>query len=282
MKIIISRDEQTFGPYSSEEVSQFVENGELSGDDMACWEGTSDWVPLNDLISSSNEDSDSDESEDDFDHEKMKQWEDVFIDEDDSDDDQFDDPDFPDDETPATATQPPVEPFVTEPVVEPPPVLAPSAAPSDSFEGNNDPVPPLPEAPPPPPPPSKRKKTSSTRATSTSVPSNPLTPRSKRIKGLNSRQTVIVLKGQGLVSKIYTACLIFLILFVISCLAVLLGLLFSYENIAPILENMGIPTEWFQKLKPEDQTQFDELPDVSSQLLMVGKNTEEVIFVQVG
>ena len=51
MNIIISREEQTFGPYSSEEVERFLDSGELSPSDLASWEGSEDWVSLDKLLS---------------------------------------------------------------------------------------------------------------------------------------------------------------------------------------------------------------------------------------
>ena len=88
MNIIISREEQTFGPYSSEEVERFLDSGELSPSDLASWEGSEDWVSLGKLLSAADdtkEEEGFDEEDDDFDHEKMKQWEDVFVDDEEED-----------------------------------------------------------------------------------------------------------------------------------------------------------------------------------------------------
>ena len=85
MKIIISRGEQTFGPYTSDQAKGFLESGELLSSDLATMEGGEEWSPLESLLSSLRESGqeealEDEESLDDFDHEKMKQWEDVFVD----------------------------------------------------------------------------------------------------------------------------------------------------------------------------------------------------------
>ena len=108
MKIIISRGEQTFGPYTSDQAKGFLESGELLSSDLATMEGGEEWSPLESLLSSLRESGqeealEDEESLDDFDHEKMKQWEDVFVDDEEdevspSDSNQFIDDDFPDEE----------------------------------------------------------------------------------------------------------------------------------------------------------------------------------------
>ena len=112
MNIVIARDDQTFGPYSRDQVANLLEQGDLSPGDLASWEGGEDWRSLNELLSSSSESEEmstreEDENEDDFDHEKMKQWEDVFVDDGDGfeDDEQFvDDAVDPPVEIPAVST----------------------------------------------------------------------------------------------------------------------------------------------------------------------------------
>ena len=39
MNIVIARDDQTFGPYSRDQVADLLEQGELSPGDLASWEG---------------------------------------------------------------------------------------------------------------------------------------------------------------------------------------------------------------------------------------------------
>ena len=279
MNIIISRGEQTFGPYSQEQAKQFLESGELLSSDLASWEGNEEWIPLESLLSPASdseqvEDLEEDDPLDDFDHEKMKQWEDVFVDDDEEEtapeSNQFIDDDFPDDEPPAPEPEESVAsvpPPISEAPVAPIAPVAPEV-PAVQDERRGDPLPAVVEAPvpeveqaevaedlaPPPPPPSrssKGKKTSPPKGES--EPTSQLTPRSKKIKGLNSRQTVIVVKGESIFSKIYTASLIFLILLVITCLIAVGGLIFSPESVAPVLENMGVPSGIIDAFQPKDE-----------------------------
>lgn len=282
MKIIISRGEQTFGPYTSDQAKGFLESGELLSSDLATREGAEEWSPLESLLSSLSESEqeealEDDESLDDFDHEKMKQWEDVFVDDEEdeeapSNSNQFIDDDFPDEEVsspesvqeqPAQSVPPPIPeaPAIPEDpavqvektVIEPLPVEAVAPPPEIEQEQTEDPAPP----PPPPSPPAKRGKApkkSSSKEGPDENSSQAITPRSKKIKGLNRRQTVIVVKGQSVFSKIYTTSLIFLILFVITCLIAIGGLFFSYESVAPVLEGMGLPSGIIKPFEPQNQS----------------------------
>ena len=282
MKIIISRGEQTFGPYTSDQAKGFLESGELLSSDLATREGAEEWSPLESLLSSLSESEqeealEDDESLDDFDHEKMKQWEDVFVDDEEdeeapSNSNQFIDDDFPDEEVsspesvqeqPAQSVPPPIPeaPAIPEDpavqvektVIEPLPVEAVAPPPEIEQEQTEDPAPP----PPPPSPPAKRgkaQKKSSSKEDPDENSSQAITPRSKKIKGLNRRQTVIVVKGQSVFSKIYTTSLIFLILFVITCLIAIGGLFFSYESVAPVLEGMGLPSGIIKPFEPQNQS----------------------------
>jgi hypothetical protein len=277
MNIIISRDERTFGPYSREQAKQFLESGELLSSDLASWEGNEEWVPLESLLSSSNNPEQTDDFEeedplDDFDHEKMKQWEDVFVDDEDeeeaaSESNQFIDDGFPDDETsvskpeePVASAPPPISEVPAIPEVpavqdeqadESLPAVAEASVPEVEQEETFEDL-----APPPPPPApssrgSKSKKTSPAKEEPEAA--SQLTPRSKKIKGLNSRQTVIVVKGESILSKIYTTSLIFLILLVITCLIAVGGLFFSYGSVAPVLKDMGVPSGIIEAFKSQDE-----------------------------
>lgn len=46
MEIFVSRDGQQFGPYTLEDVNAYLAFGQLSGDDMAWYDGAADWRPL--------------------------------------------------------------------------------------------------------------------------------------------------------------------------------------------------------------------------------------------
>ena len=248
MNIIITRDDQTFGPYSKDQVVELVVQGELSPDDLGSWEGGEDWVSLKQLLSSS-PDSEG-ENEDDFDHEKMKQWEDVFVDDEEGfeDDDQF--VDDQEDEPPVQTSIPPSLEISEDQVVPsvPPPVAPSFQAPPSADQSVPDAL-----APPPPPPPvassspprSVRESKSKARDNDHSDRPSPITPRSKKIKGLNRGQTVIVVKSAGIFSKLYTISLVFLILAVLSYLVAFVLVTVWPEDVAPKLQRVGVPLEIF-------------------------------------
>lgn len=252
MNIVIARDDQTFGPYSRDQVANLLEQGDLSPGDLATWEGGEDWRSLNELLSSSSESEEmstreEDENEDDFDHEKMKQWEDVFVDDGDGfeDDEQFvDDAVDPPVEIPAVSTQTNLSHSSEIPNEQADPT--PSTFDETTFPVEDSVEEGLP--PPPPPPtaaPMPKQEERTPRAKEPSPRPNPISPRSKKIKGLNSRQTVIVVKSAGLFSKIYTISLVFLILAVVSYLVAFALVTFSPEEVGPKLERMGISLKWF-------------------------------------
>ena len=260
MNIVIARDDQTFGPYSRDQVTNLLEQGDLSPEYLATWEGREDWRSLNDLLTSSSESEhtnslEEDDNEDDFDHEKMKQWEDMFVDDEDEfeDDEQFVD-DTANEEAEssllfAQSSVPPPPEIVEEQVVDPsvvPPVEAHSA--ENSFH-EDQPAPPPPPPPPSSTPPARTPASSEsrlkTRENENSSRPSSITPRSKKIKGLNNRQTVIVVKGAGLFSKLYTISLVFLILAVISYLVAFVLVALLPEEVGPKLQQLGVSLEWF-------------------------------------
>ena len=284
MKIIISRGEQTFGPYTRDQATGFLESGELLSSDLATMEGGEEWSPLESLLSSLSESEqeealEDEESLDDFDHEKMKQWEDVFVDDEEDEEassntNQFIDDNFPDEEASspesvqeqsAQSVPPPIPETpaipeahavqVEQPVIEPLPVEAIAPAPEIEQDQTEDLDPP----PPPPAPPAKRekaKKKSPRKANPETSSSQSLTPRSKKIKGLNSRQTVIVVKGQSILSKIYTGVLILLILLVVIYLAASFWLFNDYESASSGLSRVPIlfPTDFIELFEPKEET----------------------------
>ena len=50
MNVYVSRDGETFGPYSDEQARQFLQSGQLLGSDYALYEGESEWKTLGDLL----------------------------------------------------------------------------------------------------------------------------------------------------------------------------------------------------------------------------------------
>ena len=51
MNLIIKKDTQVFGPSFIEEISEFVQNGDLSLSDLASPEGEENWQPLQVFLS---------------------------------------------------------------------------------------------------------------------------------------------------------------------------------------------------------------------------------------
>jgi hypothetical protein len=77
---------------------------------------------------------------------------------------------------------------------------------------------------------------------------------SHNIKGLNSKQTVIVVKGSGILSKIYSTSLVFIILFVLSVIVGFAGLIFAPDRVAPIFLKMGVPTSLIDTFSPPNES----------------------------
>ena len=50
MKIHISRDGQQFGPYTSEQVREYLSTGSVLPTDLAWHEGAADWLPVTDVM----------------------------------------------------------------------------------------------------------------------------------------------------------------------------------------------------------------------------------------
>ena len=233
MNILVKKDNQTFGPYTREEVIEFIQVEELSHDDLGSWEGEENWNSLNELLSLANE-PESDSSiydqfeDDDVDYEKMKEWEDVFQDDDEDDPSEElitsevnqEDGDMP---LPLPVVQPnaPVAfesdtsappPFVAEEVFESEPTNFHSPTEEDNLGSRSisqqeyvpPPSPSLPLPPPPQASPISSKRESKEKPVSRG--GRDRISSSRKIRGLNSQQTVIMVKGEGILSKIYSFC----------------------------------------------------------------------------
>jgi hypothetical protein len=262
MNLIIKKGTQVFGPHSSEEISEFVQNGDLSLSDLASPEGEENWQPLQvflvDEAQAQNHASIMDQFEDDdVDYEKLKEWEDVFIDEgeveisedmndtqDGSNSDHSSPPPLIETEIPdsgeAVSLVPP--PLSTPPLVNPEPINQPDPVPT--FPDSSNPVeenivPPQPKLPPPPDRPVDIQNTEQQKVASR-APRDRIA-KSRKIKGLNSKQTVIVVKGEGVIAKIYSTSLVFIILIIIVSLFGFAGLIFAPDRMIPILTNLGVP-----------------------------------------
>jgi hypothetical protein len=272
VNILVKKDNQTFGPHSREEILEFIESGELNENDLATPDGEENWDSLGKLLTLSNQDtSDSsiyDQFEDDeVDYEKLKEWEDVFVDEDVEDEEFEESPSpeandteidqgipLPTDEPPSTESPFPVE-EVNPPPVEPVPPLEEAyfhqeqvlTEPEPEPEQNYTPPPSLP-LPPPPLPSKMAKKKPPVKAVKDRISA------SHNIKGLNSKQTVIVVKGSGILSKIYSTSLVFIILFVLSVIVGFAGLIFAPDRVAPIFLKMGVPASLIDTFSPPNES----------------------------
>ena len=269
MNILVKKDNQTFGPYTREEVIEFIQVEELSHDDLGSWEGEENWNSLNELLSLANEPKNDssiyDQFEDeDVDYEKMKEWEDVFQD-DDADDPSEElitsevnqeDGDMP---LPLPVVQPnaPVAfesdtsappPFVAEEVFESEPTNFHSPIEEDNLGSRSisqqeyvpPPSPSLPLPPPPQASPISSKRESKEKSVSRG--GRDRISSSHKIRGLNSQQTVIMVKGEGILSKIYSTSLVFIILFVVVVIIGFAGLIFAPDRVTPIFKKIGVPS----------------------------------------
>ncbi len=260
VKILVKKDHQIFGPHSHEEILEFIESGELNEDDLATPDGEENWESLGNVLSSSKQEtSDSsiyDQFEDDeVDYEKLKEWEDVFVDEDEK---KAEDESFPQETPDSDSTQetsrpvtgpPPIQSNFHADVTPPPPIEPEPLVGETYFPQAENVVEPEPDyvrvqnsslsLPLPPPPPSKNfaKEMPAGKAVKDRISA------SHKIKGLNSKQTVIVVKGTGIFSKIYSTSLVFIILFVLAVIVGFAGLIFAPDRVAPIFIKMGVPSE---------------------------------------
>jgi len=271
VNILIKKDNQTFGPHSRDEILEFIKSGELSEEDLASPEGDEKWDTLGAVLSLEESDKDSsiyDQFEDDeVDYEKLKEWEDVFVDEDEevndddfatqnssslvSSTDPFEDSQPPSADMPKAVTPPLPPPFEEESIVFEEltnPVSEQTNDESFSVETEEyvpSPSPSLPLPTPPQVPPSgehKGKEKSFSRSGKNRISG------SHNIKGLNRKQTVIVVKGEGILSKIYSTSLLFIILFIVVAILGFVGLIFAPDKVSPILRNIGVPSDFIQSI----------------------------------
>ena len=276
MNILVKKDNQTFGPHSHKEILEFLEAGELSEDDLGSEDGEENWHPLSELLSSEEKEStDSslyDQFEDDeVDYEKLKEWEDVFMDEDEGEEESEETlSEEVEQETTFSESVPAAPPEIPSIQIppsnsSPPPVPPPlesdlSAAPiqEESFpQASPEPVeeyvpPPSPSLPLPPPPTVPEAKKKEVKEKSVARAGRDRISSSRKIKGLNSKQTVIVVKGEGIIAKIYSTSLVFIILFIVMAILGFAGLLFAPDRTVPILKKVGIPIELIESItEPE-------------------------------
>ncbi len=260
MGIHVSKDGQQYGPYSLEVLKTYLESGQFAENDFGLSEGGTEWQQLGEMLSTPDSPSTNEEGlmeEEDVDYEKLKQWEGQFE-------------DFEDDEKsvetpsvspPVPEAPPPVTPASTPPVQQVPPSPAP-APPAEPVYAQPPPQEPAPvavssesvdnhdEEP----APCRRKRRRQQEADDYDDFDDKPRPRqriaggrrqsgSRKMSGMNKGQTVIVVKGAGIGSKIFTSLIV---LFVISLIVGIIGW-GAYEVapqvVGPILNKMGLPAK---------------------------------------
>ena len=262
MGIHVSKDGQQYGPYSLEELKSYLESGQFAANDFGLSEGGTEWQQLGEMLSTPDSPSTTEEGsmeEEDVDYEKLKQWEGQFEDFEDEEDTAeapiasppAQAPPLTAPTTPPVQQAPPAEPVYAQP---PPQKSAPVAAsPSDV----SAPPPAQPsksvDDPDEEPAPSRRKRRRQQEADDYDDFDDEPRPRqrkggrrqsgSRKMSGMNKGQTVIVVKGAGIGSKIFTALIV---LFVISLIVGIIGFgayFAAPQVVGPILKNLGIPVE---------------------------------------
>jgi len=260
--IHVSKDGQQYGPYSLEELKSYLESGQFAENDFGLTEGGTEWQQLGEMLSTADATSAGEEKsieEEDVDYEKLKQWEGQFEDFEDEEDTAeapiasppAQAPPLTAPTTPPVQQAPPAEPVYAQP---PPQKSAPVAAsPSDV----SAPPPAQPsksvDDPDEEPAPSRRKRRRQQEADDYDDFDDEPRPRqrkggrrqsgSRKMSGMNKGQTVIVVKGAGIGSKIFTALIV---LFVISLIVGIIGFgayFAAPQVVGPILKNLGIPVE---------------------------------------
>ena len=278
MGIHISKDGQQYGPYSLEEVESYLDSGQFAVTDFGLSEGGTEWQQLGEMLSTPDSSATAEESsaeESDIDYEKLKQWEDQFEDfEDEGERIETPVASPPVQVSPAVAPAAPPVRQAQPPVVPIAPPPPPAAPPAEPLYGQPPPQEPAPvaapssdvaSAPPPAQPseaeddhdeepaPHRRKRNRPQKADDYDDFDDDPRPRkrrggrrqasSRKMSGMNKGQTVIVVKGAGIGSKIFTTLIV---LFVISLIVGIIGLGVYFaapQAIGPILKKMGITVE---------------------------------------
>jgi len=267
--IHVSKDGQQYGPYSLEELKSYLESGQFAANDFGLSEGGTEWQQLGEMLSTPDSPSTTEEEsteEEDVDYEKLKQWEGQFEDF----EDEKETVEAPIASPPAQApplTAPTTPPFQQAP---PSPAAAPPAYPVYAQPPPEEPapvaVPSSDVSAPPPAQPSesvdshdvepaanRRKRRRQQEADDYDDFDDQPRPRqrkggrrqsgSRKMSGMNKGQTVIVVKGAGIGSKIFTALIV---LFVISLIVgiIVFGAWKAFpQAVGPILKNLGIQVE---------------------------------------
>ncbi len=276
MGIYVSKDGQQYGPYSLEELKSYLESGQFAENDFGLTEGGTEWQQLGEMLSTADSPSTGEEGsieEEDVDYEKLKQWEGQFEDFEDEEDTAEAPIASPLAQAPplTAPTTPPIQQARPTPVAASPAPVA--ASPAEPVYAQPPPQEPAPvavpssdvSAPPPAQPsesvdiydeepaPSRRKRHRQQESDDYDDFDDEPRPRKRKggrrqsgirkMSGMNKGQTVIVVKGAGIGSKIFTALIV---LFVISLIVGIIGFgayFAAPQAVGPILKNLGIPVE---------------------------------------
>ena len=267
MKVYISKEGKNFGPFAPDELRSHLDAGHFSNTDHAMPEGGKEWQTVQDLLlgfDSPAKDSAAEVvQDDDVDYDKLKQWEDEFED--------FDDKEEDSSSTEASVTKPlgeqpkpespkpaPIVQSATsaqEEVVEklpqqPPPASVPAEVKlPEAVPQATEKSPAIPEetVPTPDQPPAQEKleirRDSSEDKSRPRRKSSARRSPSQKISGMNRGQTVIVVKGGGIGSKIFTTLIVLFVLALIVGVIGVAAYFMAPQAVGPILKKIGIPVQ---------------------------------------
>ena len=272
MRIHVSKDGQQFGPYTIAEIKAYLVVGHFEKTDLGMPEGTDQWQQIGDLVTAASEvppaDSPASEgssNEEDVDYEKLKKWEGQFED--------FEEeggkPDEPTVQPLPVQSPPPTPAAQPAAPAEPPPAQpenvesAPqqSVPESSEVETQSPETVPATSEPPPPqsepnegasdeePPPPRRKRRRKAEDEEYEDDPHPRKRRGSRrgrnrkISGMNQGRTVIVVKGGGIGSKIFTTLIVLLVVSLIVGVIGFGAFFAAPQAVGPLLQKIGIPVE---------------------------------------
>jgi len=272
MKVYISKEGKNFGPFAPDELRSHLDAGHFSNTDHAMPEGGKEWQTVQDLLlgfDSPAKDSGAEVvQDDDVDYDKLKQWEDEFEDFDDKEEDSssteasitkpLDEQPKPESPKPTSIVQPtpPTQEEVVEKLPQQPPpssapaeVKLPEAVPQATEESSAIHDEPTVEETVPTPDQSPAQEKSEIRRDSGDDKSRPRRKASARrspsqkISGMNRGQTVIVVKGGGIGSKIFTTLIVLFVLALIVGVICVAAYFMAPQAVGPILKKIGIPVQ---------------------------------------
>jgi len=270
MKVYISKEGKNFGPFAPDELRSHLDAGHFANTDHAMPEGGKEWQTIQDFLS----DLDSPvkdasvevDQDEDVDYDKLKQWEDQFedFDEDDTSSAKPSDSkplaELPKPETPNPTSIVQPTPPTQEEVVEklphqPPPSSAPAEdklpeavtqateeSPAIHDEPTVEEKVPTPDHPPAQEKPEIRRDSGEDKSRPRRKSSARRSP-SQKISGMNRGQTVIVVKGGGIGSKIFTTLIVLFVLTLIVGVIGVAAYFMAPQAVGPILKKIGVPVQ---------------------------------------